>query len=140
MNIELNWIAIILAALSTMVVGSLWYGPLFGKVWKKLAKVKTDPDFNNSKAAVLYTTAFVGSFITAVVMAMSAFVAHHFFGGDFLWVTVVTTVILWLGFTATRINMHDSFEGRPMQLTALTNIHELVTMLIMATIIGVWPA
>lgn len=30
-----NWFALIAAALSTLVVGAIWYGPLFGKLWQK---------------------------------------------------------------------------------------------------------
>lgn len=140
MEIQLNWIAVILAALSTMVVGSLWYGPLFGNIWMKLAKIKKDPDFGPAKAVPLYTSAFLSSLLSAIVLGMSAFVAHKFFGGSYLWVTILTAVILWLGFTSARVQMHDSFEGRPRQLTALTVLHELVTFVIMAIIIGVWPA
>mmetsp|Transcript_12529 Transcript_12529/g.41324 ORF Transcript_12529/g.41324 Transcript_12529/m.41324 type:complete len:147 (-) Transcript_12529:13-453(-) len=32
---NVNWIALIIAALSTLVIGFLWYGPLFGKAWMK---------------------------------------------------------------------------------------------------------
>ncbi|MGH1386115.1 DUF1761 domain-containing protein [Kordia sp.] len=32
---NVNWIALIVAALSTLVIGFLWYGPLFGKAWMK---------------------------------------------------------------------------------------------------------
>jgi hypothetical protein len=32
---NINWIAFVVAALSTLVVGFLWYGPLFGKAWMK---------------------------------------------------------------------------------------------------------
>jgi len=32
---NVNWIALVVAALSTLVVGFLWYGPLFGKAWMK---------------------------------------------------------------------------------------------------------
>lgn len=34
-NVNINWIALVVAALSTLVVGFLWYGPLFGKAWMK---------------------------------------------------------------------------------------------------------
>jgi len=34
-NIPVNWIALVVAALSTLVIGFLWYGPLFGKAWMK---------------------------------------------------------------------------------------------------------
>jgi hypothetical protein len=48
-------------------------------------------------------------------------------------------VTLWAGFTAARFITHDAFEGRPTSLTVLNIGHELVTVLIMALIIGVWP-
>ncbi len=32
---EINWISIAVAALIPMIVGSIWYGPLFGKAWMK---------------------------------------------------------------------------------------------------------
>lgn len=31
---DINWLAI-LAAASSLVIGFLWYGPLFGKAWMK---------------------------------------------------------------------------------------------------------
>lgn len=140
MEIELNWIAILLAGLSTMVVGSLWYGPLFGKRWEKLAKIKHDPNFNGSKMAVMYTGTFLVALVSAIILAMAAYVAHGFLGGSYLGVSVMTAIALWLGFTATRFYTHDSFEGRPMQLTLLAVMYELVTFIVMALIIGVWPA
>jgi hypothetical protein len=140
MEIELNWIAVILAALSSMVVGSVWYGPLFGKRWAKLAKVKLSPEIGTAEAISIYVGAFLVSLITAIVLAMSIFVAYQFFGGSYLWISVVTATVLWLGFTAARVQLHDSFEGRPKQLTSLTLAHEWVTFVVMAVIIGVWPA
>ncbi len=32
---EMNIIPIIVAALATLTVGFVWYGPLFGKAWMK---------------------------------------------------------------------------------------------------------
>ncbi|WP_298417492.1 DUF1761 domain-containing protein [uncultured Kordia sp.] len=32
---NINWIALVVAALSTLVIGFVWYGPLFGKAWMK---------------------------------------------------------------------------------------------------------
>lgn len=140
MGAELNWIAIILAAASTMVVGSLWYGPLFGKAWQKLAKIKPDPDFGGKKAARLYIGAFLTSVVTAIVLAFAAFTAYQVFGGNYLVTTLTTGIILSLGFTAARVKMHDAFEQRRRKLTLLTVMHELVTIIVMSIIIGVWPA
>jgi len=38
-----------------------------------------------------------------------------------------------------RFITHDAFEGRPSSLTVLNIAHELVTVVVMALIIGVWP-
>lgn len=56
-----------------------------------------------------------------------------------LWGTIVTAVLLWAGFTAARFVTHDAFEGRPTGLTAMNIAHELVTVVVMAVLIGVWP-
>jgi large-conductance mechanosensitive channel len=138
--VELNWIAIILAAVSTMIVGSIWYGPLFGKAWTKLAKVKKDSDFGGMKAVIMYGGAFLGSLITAIVLALAIFIFHDFKQGNLLVDALMTGLLLWLGFTATRIHMHDSFEGRRKKLTLLSISNELVTIEVMALIIGLLPA
>jgi hypothetical protein len=140
MGIELNWIAIVLAAASTMVVGSLWYGPLFGKAWIKLAKVKTDPNFGVKQAIPLYGGAFLSSALTATVIAIFAYIVSQYFDGSFLGAALWVALILWAGFTAARVYMHDSFEGRRKKLTLLTVTHELVTIAVMALIIGLLPA
>jgi len=33
---EINYLGIFLCALASMIVGSLWYGPLFGKAWMRV--------------------------------------------------------------------------------------------------------
>ena len=30
-----NWLAVVLGALAFLAVGALWYGPLFGKAWRR---------------------------------------------------------------------------------------------------------
>ncbi len=140
MEIQLNWLAILLAAISTMVVGSIWYGPLFGRLWTKLARVKKDPNFGPQQMIIMYGGAFLGSAITATVLAIAVYVAYQFFGGNYVLVALNTAVLLWAGFTAARIQMHDSFEGRRKKLTLLSISHELVTIAVMALIIGLLPA
>ncbi|MET0297908.1 MAG: DUF1761 domain-containing protein [Microbacterium sp.] len=137
---EINYWAVLLATLSTMVVGSIWYTPkVFGTRWARLAKV----DLNAEKTAAqawlpIIVTVFV-SFASAWVLAGSTTIAWYFYGGGYLWAAIVTAVLLWAGFTAARFITHDAFEGRPSSLTVMNIAHELVTFLVMAIIIGVWP-
>ena len=78
------------------------------------------------------------SFVSALVLAGAAAISQHFYGGNFLANTLVTALILWAGFTAARFITHDAFEGRPAGLTVLNCAHELVTLMVMALIIGLF--
>lgn len=134
---EINYWAVILATLSSMVVGSIWYTPkVFGNYWMKQAGVT--PSGNSADAiGPIVVTVFV-SFITAWVLAGASYIAWDFYGGSFFWNTVFTAGILWAGFTAARFITHDAFDKRPSGLTILNIAHELVTVLVMAVIIGAW--
>jgi hypothetical protein len=139
MDVNVNWIAIILAAISTMIVGSLWYGPLFGKMWTRLAKVKTDPNFTGGKMAFMYIKAFLASMVTAIILAYAIAVTHLASSNSYFMNALSVGILLWFGFTAARIFMHDLFEGRRQKLTALNIMHEFVTIVIMSIIIGLLP-
>ncbi|MEW1976531.1 DUF1761 domain-containing protein [Microbacterium profundi] len=135
---EINYWAVLLAMISSMIVGSVWYTPkVFGTRWAKLANVDMT---GSAKSAVwpIVTTVIV-SFVTAWVLAGASAIAWHFYEGSFFVAAVVTAILLWAGFTAARFITHDAFEGRPTALTTMNIAHELVTVVIMAVLIGVWP-
>ncbi|QYH35796.1 DUF1761 domain-containing protein [Salinibacterium sp. M195] len=136
---EINYIAVILATLSSMIVGTIWYSPrVFGNYWMKAANVT--PSGNTADAVRPIVVTVIVSFITAWVLAGAAFIAFDFYGGSFFVNTLLTSIVLWGGFTAARFITHDQFDGRPNGLTVLNVSHEFVTIVVMAIIIGVWPA
>ena len=86
---EINYWAVLLAMLSSMVVGSLWYTPkLFGTRWARLANV----DMTGSARSAVWPiiTTVIVSFITAWVLAGASAIAWHFYEGSFFLGTVVT--------------------------------------------------
>ena len=118
-----------------MLVGSVWYTPkVFGNYWMREAKITPSGDAKDAIKPILVT--LVVSFITAWVLAGASFISFEFYGGSFLVNALVTAVILWAGFTAARFITHDAFDGRSRGLTILNCAHELVTVLLMALIIG----
>lgn len=135
---EINYWAVILATVSTLVVGSIWYTPrVFGRYWMKATGVTMSG--NRGEAVIPIVVSVIVSFVTAWVLAGAIFIAFRFYDGTFFPDAVITAVILWAGFTATRFITHDAFDRRPNGLTILNIAHELVTVLVMAVIIGVWP-
>lgn len=138
MDVDVNSWAVLLAALSSMVVGSLWYMPAtFGKAWMKYAGVKPDRSkMGGAQMVWLYGSVFVASLVTAYILAHVTFLANKFFGNSFMSDALQTAFWLWIGFTAARLYVHNAFENRRKKLTLLNVGHELVTVLVMALIIG----
>ena len=135
MNVEVNYLAVFLAALSSMAVGSIWYArPVFGKAWAKMVNLDEQKMKDGASRAIIVT--MIVSFITAYVLAHVTFLSNHFFGNSYLQDALMTAFWLWLGLTAARFITHDAFEGRPTKLTAMNISHELVTLLVMGLIIG----
>jgi hypothetical protein len=135
---NINYLAVIAATLSTMIVGSIWYTPkVFGNYWMKASGVTPSGKASDAVGPIIVTV--IVSFITAWVLAGAVAISQHFYGGGFLVNALVTAVFLWAGFTAARFITHDAFDRRPRGLTVLNVLHELVTVLVMAVIIGVWP-
>lgn len=137
MSVEVNYLAVILAAVSSMVVGMVWYIPsIFGNTWMKLTKV--DPNKAPDNPAKTYGLTFLASLATAYVLAHVAFLSNKYFGNSFIQDAVTTAFWLWLGFTASRILVHDLFERRRLKLTLINSGHELATVLVMGVIIGLF--
>lgn len=132
---DVNPLAVVLATLSTLVVGSFWYTPrVFGTRWMRLANVDRAATEKRGVWPILVTV--VVSLVTAWVLAGAVSIAHEFYDGTFLVDALGTGVLLWAGFTAARMATHDAFEGRPPALTAINLAHELVTVLVMSLVIG----
>lgn len=137
MEVQVNYLAVFLAMLSSMVVGSVWYArKVFGNTWAKLAKIDMDKD-RGSVFKPIATTVVV-SLITAYVLAHVAYLSNHFFENSFLQDSLMTAFWMWLGFTAARFITHDAFEGRPVKLTVLNIGNEFVTIMAMGLVIGLF--
>lgn len=138
MDIPINHLAVFVAALSTMAVGSIWYSPaLFYKRWARLAKVTDDSSrAPASSMIVMFGSVFLASWLMSYVLAATAYLANVEFRNSFVQDTIMVAFWLWAGFVASRFFVHDTFEGRPRQLTVLNAAHEGLTLLVMALIIG----
>lgn len=65
-NVELSLVAILVAVVVNMVVGMLWYGPLFGDMWLKLVgKKKSEVKMKSTDLA----WSIVGGLVFATALA-----------------------------------------------------------------------
>ena len=134
MDVQINYLAVLVAGLSSMVVGTLWYGPLFGKEWMKL--VKLDKKRSREEMPLVMGSTVVLSLLMAYILAHVAFISAHFFDYTFMHACLTTAFWLWLGVIVPAIVIGGLFEQRRKKLIFLNISNQLVTVLVMALILG----
>lgn len=133
MNVEVNYLAVVLSVVAAMVVGMIWYAPkVFGDTWKKLGKIEGD----GSAVAKPIAFALVANAVTAYVLAHVAFLSQNFFQNSFQSAALQTAFWLFVGFSMARQVINDGFESRPMKFTAINIGCDFVTLMLMGAIIG----
>jgi hypothetical protein len=71
MTLDISWLAALASAVVTFVLGGLWYGPLFERVWRA-AEGKAEPQPGRQKhPAFVYGLSFVLMLITAAALAVA---------------------------------------------------------------------
>ncbi len=116
-----NLTAVVAAAIASLVVGFIWYGPLFGKAWMKLTGLKEMGD--KKEMPKTYAILFVASLVTAYVLSV-------------LGASLATAFWVWLGFQATLLLHSVLFEGKSWNLYFLNAGHQLVSLLAMSWVLN----
>ena len=127
----MNWFAVIAAALSSFVLGGLWYGPLFGNAWMKAAGVTAEQVKNGNKALI-----FGGSFVLALISA----IAFSFMLGN--QETAVSGALYGaLGgfcFVAASFGGAYLFEHKPVSLWLINDGYRTLQFTLIGLILGAW--
>jgi hypothetical protein len=134
--LAVNLVSVVLAGIAAMVLGFIWYGPLFGKKWMELTG-KTMKDFEKMKSDMpkTYLQGFVLALITAYVLAH--FVKYA--GAATITDGVMTGVWVWLGFAATLMYGAVLWEGKDKRLFLLNAGYFLVNYIVMGAILAAMP-
>lgn len=130
---QINWLAVLVAAFSTFLVGGLWYSPiLFGKVWMR-ANGFTEAQVSGFNKA----RAFGGSFILALVM--SANLAVFLAAPDTTLVWGMTAgALAGVGWVAAGLGIVALFENRPWSYILVNGGYHIVSFVLMGAILGGW--
>ncbi len=130
---EINYWAVVVAALSGFAVGALWYGPLFGRQWMAASGV-TEADVKNTNFPRIYGVAFVMSLLSAFVLAhvVAQFNATTVKAG------AQAGFWMWLGFIVT-VQVTDAlFNRTSKRLVSIDAGYRLVWLVVMGVILAVW--
>ncbi len=74
---EINWLSQPLAATSALIIGAIWYGPLFQKAWMKYGNISMNDIKNGYHPAVLYSLAWILAFVTTIGLKLFIVSIHQ---------------------------------------------------------------
>lgn len=134
---SVNYWAVIVSAIASMVIGSIWYGPLFGKAFMKATGMdkmgKEKKDAMMKGMWLTYVWQFIASLIMFYVLAglIVGFDKMSLNGG------IMTAFIVWIGFIVP-VKWGDALWGGNKTMFWLSIGNMLVTLLAAGAIIGAW--
>ena len=125
----INLWAVLAAALSSFLLGGIWYGPLFGKAWNAAAGM--DPQ-KQGHPAKIFGGAFVFSLIAAGVFA-------YLLGPvPALTTAVCTGAIVGVGFVAASFGINYLFAQRGAKLWLIDAGYHTLQFTLFGLILGLW--
>lgn len=143
--VPVNFLAVLAAAVAQIILGFLWYGPLFGKTWAALmgwtpeamTAMKNDPQAKK-KMTRSYIIMAIGSLLMSYVLAHAII-----FAGSYLNASGVSAGLMggfwnWLGFIVPVTVGTVLWEGKSWKLWFLNASYYLVGLLIMGMILALW--
>lgn len=136
----INYPAVLVSAIAAMIIGSLWYGPLFGKQWMAMMGISKPSMDAAAKQAMMksYGLMFVGSLVMACVLA------HNLvYGSSYLHLTGWNAGFQvgfwnWLGFVAPVTLGSVLWEKKSWSLWVLNNGYYVITLIVMGSILALW--
>ena len=128
---QIHWLAVIVAAVSRMVIGFLWYGPLFGKTWMT-ALGRTRDEIGGASSG--YAVAAGASLVMAAAFALLLTIGT----GVTIVNGIVWGLVLAIGFAATSTLTAAVFENRNWTVAGLSVGYDVISLVVMGAILGAW--
>jgi len=129
---NLNWLAVIVAAVSAFGLGAIWYSPiLFVKRWMKETGI-TEESAKEANMARIFGLSFLLSFVASFFLAM--FVGPDA-GGGF---GTLAGFMAGLGWVFTFMGITYLFERRSLAHFLINALYSVASLTLMGFIIGIW--
>jgi len=136
---SLNWLAILVAAISTMILGFIWYSPLlFAKPWTREMGYDLNDKAKMEEMRKSAGPAYAGSFVASLISAFTLALILHGLQAQSLNFGLMASFHIWLGFVATVQFTGALFAKQSMKLFAINTGYQLVCYLVMGAILVLW--
>ena len=133
MHSHLNVLAVVVAALSSYVLATIWYAAIFRKAWQRLTGI-TDM----KPAPLNIVLPLVGSLVMSFVLYHVIYLMNEYLDVGGVRGGLVGGFHVWVGFVAPVTLMTKLYERKPWGLWLLDNGFWLLALLVMGMILSAW--
>jgi hypothetical protein len=138
---SINWLAVVVCVVVSMVSGTLWYNPktFFPIWWKGIGKGEADTPGVQGKMGMTWTLTVLASVVQAVFMSLMVTAMGSMTpGGPTLVSGATAGFLLWLGFIAPTSLVNKLFAGHGLKIWAIETGNHLVNFVLFGAIFGAW--
>jgi hypothetical protein len=128
----MNWLAVILAAAAGFLIGSIWYGPLFGKAWQRESGL-SEESIRGANMAKIFGLAAMLNLLAALVLGVLLAVAY---GKPDILMSAIFGGSIGLGFVAPSIGVNYLFALKSLKLLAIDAGYWTVAYAAMGVVFG----
>ena len=128
---DINLLAVLVAAVAGFMVGGLWYGPLFGKIWQAETGV-TEEKAKDANMPRLFGTVFILNLFAAYVLGHVLATYNH----PAIGVSMMISGGIGLGFVATAIGVNYLFSQKSLRLFVIDASYWTVIYTVMGAVFG----
>jgi hypothetical protein len=131
MHFNVNWLAVIVAAIASMAFGAAWYTTLSKQWIAAIGKTREQLDASWQP----YAWCFAAELVMAYFIAL---VTPALFGEVGIWTGILAGVHMWLGFVITAMIINHRYQNMPWRLTLIDGGHLLGVLIVQGIVIGLF--
>ena len=133
LEFQINYLAVGVAAVATIVIGALWYSPLlFGNLWLKAN------GYTQEQMRAKAGRALMVSLVCYVVMAFVLSVLVSYAGASTAVQGAFLGFLVWIGFLATLGMTAQMYSEKPLSIYVMDAGYQLVYAVVMGVILATW--
>ena len=133
---SVNYLAVIVAAIASFIIGWIWYGPLFGKAWMRINKIgpKEMAEAKKRGMAKPLIVSIIASLLMAYVLALFV----NFGGAASAMIGITVGFWIWIGFLITTRIDPVLWKGEPIGSYLIDIGQKLISLIVIGAILGSW--
>ena len=133
MDLDINWLAVIVGTVAHQALGALWYGVVFRNTWLRAMNMSPEEIERQGPDAGMALGA-VASLLSSIAVALLLTFADDPTVAD----GVTVGAVAGLGFVTAATFMNGYYEQKPPILSVLFGAYYTIGLIIVGAIVGAW--